>query len=213
MTYQKLFNLATKSIPVALFTSSENSTLKDEELISKYRFSHDNSYLGELFLRYIPYIYGVSLGALKNQREAEELTMTVYNKISSDLKRIEVKNFSTWLHQLVKSLCSIEVKKKSAGDGESKDILIEELTNNDQEIFINAGDSKDDKSTKIDTNNLRLAINTLNENQKICIDLFYIQNKSYQEVADITGFSINQVKTNIQNGKRLLKTYLENKGL
>jgi RNA polymerase sigma-70 factor (ECF subfamily) len=56
-----------------------------------------------------------------------------------------------------------------------------------------------------------LAIDTLNESQKICIDLFYIQNKSYQEVADITGYSLNQVKTNIQNGKRLLKTYIENK--
>jgi RNA polymerase sigma factor (sigma-70 family) len=196
---------------VPIFNSSENSGLKDEELISKYRFSHDNSYLGELFLRYVPYVYGVSLGTLKNQREAEELTLTVYNKISSDLKRIEVKNFSTWLHQLVKNLCSIEVKKKSAVEGESKNILIEELTHDDEGIYINA--SENSKSEKIDTNSLRLAINTLNENQKICIDLFYIQNKSYQEVADTTGFSINQVKTNIQNGKRLLKTYLENRGI
>lgn len=194
---------------MALFNSSENSGLKDEELISKYRFSHDNSYLGELFLRYIPYVYGVSLGTLKNQREAEELTLTVYNKISSDLKRIEVKNFNTWLYQLVKNLCNIEVKKKSAVEGESKNILIEELTHDDQGMYINA--TENTISEKIDTNSLRLAINTLNENQKICIDLFYIQNKSYQEVADSTGFSLNQVKTNIQNGKRLLKTYLENK--
>jgi RNA polymerase sigma factor (sigma-70 family) len=196
---------------VPIFNSSENSGLKDEELISKYRFSHDNSYLGELFLRYIPYVFGVSLGILKSQREAEELTMTVYNKISSDLKRVEVKNFSTWLHQLVKNLCNTEVKKKSAVEGESKNILIEELTNDDDGMYINAETSN--ASDKIDTNSLRLAINTLNENQKVCIDLFYIQNKSYQEVADVTGFSINQVKTNIQNGKRLLKTYLENKGI
>lgn len=194
-----------------IFNSSENSGLKDEELISKYRFSHDNSYLGELFLRYIPYVFGVSLSILKNQREAEELTMTVYNKISSDLKRVEVKNFSTWLHQLVKNLCNTEVRKKSAVEGESKNILIEELTHDDDGMYINTSESMS-SNEKIDTNSLRLAINTLNENQKICIDLFYIQNKSYQEVADITGFSINQVKTNIQNGKRLLKTYLENKG-
>ena len=194
-----------------IFNSNENSGLKDEELISKYRFSHDNSYLGELFLRYIPYIFGVSLSILKNQREAEELTMTVYNKISSDLKRVEVKNFSTWLHQLVKNLCNTEVRKKSSVEGESKNILIEELTHDDDGMFINTSNTLG-SNDKIDTNSLRLAINTLNENQKICIDLFYIQNKSYQEVAEITGFSINQVKTNIQNGKRLLKTYIENKG-
>jgi RNA polymerase sigma-70 factor (ECF subfamily) len=196
---------------VAVFGSKVNSGLTDEELISKYRFSHDNSYLGELFLRYLPNVFGVALGVLKNQKEAEDLTMTVFHKIASDLKRVEVKDFSTWLYQLTKSLCAIEAKKKNAGANDSKNILIDELASkDDNSLFISASE---DKNTKIDANNLRLAINTLNENQKVCIDYFYMQNKSYQEVAELTGFSVNQVKTNIQNGKRLLKTYLENRGL
>jgi len=196
---------------VAVFGSKINSSLSDEELISKYRFSHDNSYLGELFLRYLPYVFGVALGVLKNQKEAEDLTMTVFHKIASDLKRIEVKDFSPWLYMLTKNLCSIEFKKKNAGSNESKNILIEELASkDDSSLFINATETKE---VKIDANNLRLAINTLNESQKVCIDLFYMQNKSYQEVANATGFSLNQVKTNIQNGKRLLKTYIENRGL
>jgi len=196
---------------VAVFGSKINSSLTDEELISKYRFSHDNSYLGELFLRYLPCVFGVALGVLKNQKEAEDLTMTVFHKIASDLKRVEVKDFSVWLYQLTKSLCAIEAKKKNAGTNDSKNILIDELASkDDNSLFINASDGKE---SKIDANNLRLAINTLNENQKICIDLFYMQNKSYQEVAESTGFTVNQVKTNIQNGKRLLKTYLENRGL
>jgi RNA polymerase sigma factor (sigma-70 family) len=193
---------------VSIFKTNDNSALKDEDLINKYRFSHDTSYLGELFLRYLPYVYGVALNQLKSQKEAEDLTMTVFNKISSDLKRIEVKDFSGWLYTLVKNLCNTEVKKKTATEGESKLILMEELSSDSNDIFIN---TTEDKNIKFDSNNLRLAINTLNESQKICIDLFYMQNKSYQEVADISGFSINQVKTNIQNGKRLLKTYLDNK--
>lgn len=80
----------------------------------------------------------------------------------------------------------------------------------DNNLFINEVESKE---VKIDANNLRLGINTLNESQKVCIDLFYMQNKSYLEVAEATGFTLNQVKTNIQNGKRLLKTYLENRGV
>ena len=196
---------------MAVFGSKVNSALSDEELISKYRFSHDNSYLGELFLRYLPNVFGVALGVLKSQKEAEDLTMTVFHKIASDLKRVEVKEFSPWLYQLTKSLCTIEAKKKNAGVNDSKNILIDELASkDDNSLFINAAENKE---TKIDANNLRLAINTLNENQKVCIDLFYMQNKSYQEVAEATGFSVNQVKTNIQNGKRLLKTYLENRGL
>jgi RNA polymerase sigma-70 factor (ECF subfamily) len=196
---------------VAVFGSKVNSGLTDEELISKYRFSHDNTYLGELFLRYLPYVFGVALGVLKNQKDAEDLTMTVFHKIASDLKRIEVKDFSAWLYQLTKNLCLVESKKKRADTNDSKNILMDELAGkDDNNLFINAVESKE---VKIDANNLRLGINTLNESQKVCIDLFYMQNKSYQEVAEATGFTLNQVKTNIQNGKRLLKTYLENRGL
>lgn len=196
---------------MAVFGSKVNSGLTDEELISKYRFSHDNTYLGELFLRYLPYVFGVALGVLKNQKDAEDLTMTVFHKIASDLKRIEVKDFSAWLYQLTKNLCLVESKKKRADTNDSKNILMDELAGkDDNNLFINAVESKE---VKIDANNLRLGINTLNESQKVCIDLFYMQNKSYQEVAEATGFTLNQVKTNIQNGKRLLKTYLENRGL
>lgn len=193
---------------MAYFNSTTNSKLTDEELIKKYRFSHDNTYLGELFLRYTPYIFGVAIKNLKNQKEAEDLTLTIFNKISSDLKRIDVSDFSKLLYKLVKDLCEIEVKKKTATGEESKMILIEELTKETNDsLYINT----DKPKLSLDSNNLRLAIDTLNESQKTCIDLFYIQNKSYQEVADITGYSLNQVKTNIQNGKRLLKTYIENK--
>lgn len=192
---------------MSIFNKSDNSLLKDEDLITKYRFSHDNTYLGELYLRYLPYVYGVALNQLKSQTEAEELSMTVFNKISSDLKRIEVRQFSEWLYKLVLDLCNIEVRKKTAGKGESKQILIEELSDEKNDLYINTEDG-----AKLDANSLRLAINTLHESQKVCIDLFYIQNRSYQEVAEMTGYTINQVKTNIQNGKRLLKSYLEIKG-
>lgn len=193
---------------MAYFNSTTNSKLTDEELIKKYRFSHDKTYLGELFLRYTPYIFGVAIKNLKSQKEAEDVTLTIFNKISSDLKRIDVTDFSKLLYQLVKELCEIEVKKKNATGEESKMILIDELTKESEDnLYINS----DKPKLSLDANNLRLAIDTLNESQKTCIDLFYVQNKSYQEVADITGYSLNQVKTNIQNGKRLLKTYVEKK--
>ena len=194
---------------MAYFYSSSNSSLSDEELIKKYRFSHDAAYIGELFLRYTPYVFGVAVKNLKSQREAEELTLTVFNKISSDLKRIDVTSFSEWLHNLVVNMCNLENKKKLASPEGSKMILIDELTEENKDLFINVNDS----NSKIDFENLRLAIDTLNEGQKQCIDLFYVKNKSYQEVAEATGFTINQVKTNIQNGKRLLKTYIENRNL
>jgi RNA polymerase sigma-70 factor (ECF subfamily) len=54
-------------------------------------------------------------------------------------------------------------------------------------------------------------LQTLNNDQKICVELFYLKEKSYQQVADETNFSINNVKSFIQNGKRNLKNCIETK--
>jgi RNA polymerase sigma-70 factor (ECF subfamily) len=50
----------------------------------------------------------------------------------------------------------------------------------------------------------------LKKEQKQCIELFYLKEKSYVEVAEITGYDLNQVKSYIQNGKRNLKIWMDN---
>ena len=54
-------------------------------------------------------------------------------------------------------------------------------------------------------------IKGLNQEQKLCVELFFLQEKSYQEVTELTSFSMNNVKSYIQNGKRNLKICIENK--
>jgi RNA polymerase sigma-70 factor (ECF subfamily) len=45
--------------------------------------------------------------------------------------------------------------------------------------------------------------------QKQSVDLFYLKEKCYKEIAELTGFTLNEVKSYIQNGKRNLKICLE----
>ena len=51
----------------------------------------------------------------------------------------------------------------------------------------------------------------LSEEQKQCVTLFYLEKKSYQDIADETGYTTLQVKSYIQNGKRNLKNLVEKK--
>lgn len=68
-------------------------------------------------------------------------------------------------------------------------------------------DDAADKETTF--KNLEEAIKILKDEQRICIELFYLQEKSYKEVSDLTGLSLLNVKSHIQNGKRNLKIILE----
>ncbi|MNY44876.1 RNA polymerase sigma factor [compost metagenome] len=56
---------------------------------------------------------------------------------------------------------------------------------------------------------LEKAIQHLKDEQRICIELFYLKDKSYQEISDELNIPLNTVKSSIQNGKRNLKIWME----
>ena len=58
---------------------------------------------------------------------------------------------------------------------------------------------------------MEVSLKELNAEQQQCVTLFYLQKKSYQEVSEETGYSMLQVKSFIQNGKRNLKILIEKK--
>ncbi|HRD43059.1 MAG TPA: sigma factor-like helix-turn-helix DNA-binding protein, partial [Ferruginibacter sp.] len=57
-------------------------------------------------------------------------------------------------------------------------------------------------------NQLNRALEQLNEEQKLCVTLFYLKKQTYQQIAESSGFTLMQVKSFIQNGKRNLKLQL-----
>src|SRR5688572_5448651 len=58
---------------------------------------------------------------------------------------------------------------------------------------------------------METSLKQLNPEQQQCVTLFYLEKKSYQEISSSTGFSMMQVKSYIQNGKRNLKLLIEKK--
>lgn len=58
---------------------------------------------------------------------------------------------------------------------------------------------------------MEAGLKELNREQQQCVTLFYLEKKSYQEITEQTGFSMLQVKSYIQNGKRNLKIWIERK--
>ena len=172
------------------------------ELVLLYKQTHDSTYVGELFQRYTHLITTIAHSYFNNEQDTEDAVMDVFEILLKDLKDHEIKNFSAWLYSVVKNHC---LKKKNK--------LKYELVNNEDQGFdsIKFMESDTDtdllikKEAEIQLNNLDEALTKLTEEQKICIDLFYIKSKSYVEVSEITGYSIKQVKSYIQNGKRNLK--------
>ncbi len=88
-----------------------------------------------------------------------------------------------------------------------------DLTENTSSVFTDK--EHEEKLLHIEKNNtielMNNALQELGEEQRRCLESFYLEKKSYQEIADQSGFSMLQVKSYIQNGKRNLKIIIDKK--
>ncbi len=185
---------------IRFFWSKKETKLSDQELIEQYRKSGNSWYAGELFRRYTQLITAVSYNYLQNKVETEDAVMEVFEIILRDLQHHEVNNFKTWVYSVTKHHC---LKKLRKGSMETMDV--EQALRN-----IPADETQKLDAIRLEEHleNLEKAVSELSQEQKQCIELFYLKQKSYKEVSKETGYSVNEVKSYIQNGKRNLKGLL-----
>ena len=131
---------------------------------------------------------------LKNQAEAEDAVMEIFEKLHLDLKKGEIGYFKAWLYAVARNHCLMKLRK--AG-------LIVEFPEDLPPIAAEESDFDPEKEASLQQ--LEQALPLLKAEQRTCIDLFYLQEQSYKQVAAETGFTLNEVKTHIQNGKANLK--------
>ena len=95
--------------------------------------------------------------------------------------------------------------------GEKENVKIEDINQNFEVKFMENEQYERHYIEDINKEQIVHALNSLNDSQKICIDQFYLQKKSYQEIVLHTGYDIKKVKSCIQNGKRNLKLFFNQK--
>jgi len=176
--------------------ASKNNS--DLELVTLFKESGNNSYFGELFKRYSHLVFGVCMKYFKDEDDSKDAVMQIFEKLPEDLKRHKITNFKGWLHSVAKNHCLMELRTKAARHEKDNELV------KDFEIFMEY-DSELHLEKEQELVNLEEAIKKLKEEQKVCIELFYLQEKSYLEVVKVTGYDMNKVKSCIQNGKRNLK--------
>lgn len=175
----------------------------DAQLINNFLESGDNVFIGELYKRYGHLVLGLCIKYLKDKDEAEDAVMTIFGQLLNDLKKHKVEYFKSWLYTYSKNFCLMQLRKK-------QNQLKKELDVKENEIFLmdyNNIEHLNEKEQQISL--MQSALNDLNKDQKMCLELFYLNNKSYTEIVTITGYNNNEVKSHIQNGKRNLKIKME----
>lgn len=185
--------------------SAKKIIKEDEVLITLYKESGDLTYLGDLYERYMHLVFGVCLKYLRDKEESKDMTMQIFEKLGIELKKQEVRNFKSWLHVLTKNECLMLIRTAKYKSSKEAFEINEEVAMENSYILHHNGEEGLEKNIQA----LEKAIQILPSEQKACVKLFYIEQKCYKEITEMTGYDLNKVKSYIQNGKRNLKIHLQ----
>jgi RNA polymerase sigma factor (sigma-70 family) len=178
--------------------------ISDQELLENFYTTHDAEWLGILLPRYTLLLLGVCMKYLKNEEEARDCVQQIFLKVITELRKYKVEYFKSWLYMVAKNHCLMKIRDSH---GKIPVELTERNMQGAEELPDKQSLLQDDQAIEL----MEEALRELSPEQRQCVTLFYLQKKSYQEISEETRFTMMQVKSYIQNGKRNLKLMIEKK--
>lgn len=184
-----------------MFLGKPLSDLTDQELILYYKESGEKKAVGELYKRYASLVYGACLKYLKERDAAKDAVMQLFEKLFSTLLTHDVTHFKSWLYVSARNHCLMQLRSRKGKNTEEISPFFME----------NGSMEHPEEAHELEGNlsKLEKCMETLNTEQKKCVQMFFLQEKCYQEVSEQTGYDMGKVKSYIQNGKRNLKICME----
>lgn len=176
--------------------------MTDQELLTHFYADNDLQWIGLLLERYTLLLLGVCMKYLKHEEEAKDSVQQIFLKVLTEVPKYKIDYFKSWLYMVAKNHCLMKLRAK--GTHTTKDITSDNIPASES----NRHEAIESERTY---SLLEEAIHDLNEEQRQCVLLFFVEKKSYAEISEQTGYTVLQVKSFLQNGKRNLKLILERK--
>ncbi|MCR5888130.1 sigma-70 family RNA polymerase sigma factor [Hymenobacter sp. J193] len=194
--------------------SKSPTELSDEELLLRYRQHGDVQDVGMLYDRHLTAVFAICRRYLRPDEDAQDAVMQLFEQLVEKLRRHEVDNFTAWLHTTARNYCLMVLRARQRTSPEGGGPLILHFPDaTDMESaagrHLPPDDPDEAASTEARLRYLEHALTELPDGQRQCLEMFYLQQKCYRDIADATGYDLSLVKSYLQNGKRNLKRMLE----
>lgn len=151
----------------------------------------------QYYEKYLNEIYGYILTRVQyDQQLAEDLVSEIFMKALEkfDTFSEETGTFKSWIYKIAKNHLIDFFRSNS----KKTTVQIEEVSN----ILTDKTNPKDNTITKVEKEELLIALEELPENKRELVTLKYIMGYSYKEIADITGNDENNIRV---SAHRVLK--------
>lgn len=173
----------------------------DQEIINNVLAGAIAAY-SELVDRYSNMVFTLAYNIVLNREDAEEIAQDVFVKVSTSLRSFKQESkFATWLYRIVVNTALNKKKLRKLAiidiDGEP----IEDLT---ADYALPLYENKNMHQF------VQHAVSTLPGNERICITMFYLNELSVNEIGELTGITIANIKVLLHRGRKHLYDALNN---
>ncbi|GGG97415.1 DNA-directed RNA polymerase sigma-70 factor [Parapedobacter pyrenivorans] len=183
------------------FSKSKKNVDDDDILLRRYRDTGDLAALGELFDVHAEMVYYVCMRYLQDSERSKDAVMQIFEELIGKVNKQEIQKFGSWLYVLSRNHCLMQLRSEKNRQQISIDEFVE------FPLSVHPEDDAGEKEQLLTV--LERCMERLPEKQKRSVDLFFLNEKCYKEIVDMTGYSLKEVKSYIQNGKRNLKLCME----
>jgi RNA polymerase sigma factor (sigma-70 family) len=178
----------------------------NDQIIINQIIEGDAKAFSELVNRYKDLVYTLALRMLKNREEAEEVSQDTFIKVYRSLHKFKGDSkFSTWIYKVAYNSCLDRIKKNRKY---LNDVEINEFTEHQVKTVDNAFESlvEEERNQLIQE-----CLGLLPSEDSFLLTLYYFEEQSLEEIANIVGLTANNVKVKLFRGRKKLTTILRDR--
>lgn len=147
--------------------------------------------------RYSRSVFSLIVKIVGNREDAEELTQDVFLKVFRSLQSFQGNSlFSTWLYRVAYNTAISASRKKKYEWLAFEESMIENVPENEMNDDVEQLDKEEQISR------LEKAIEQISPDERALVTLFYMHEKSIDEIVKITGLSTSNVKTKLHRVRK-----------
>jgi len=180
-------------------TAPGETSLSDEVLARKAGQGGDSDCFAELFTRHRKRVFYACRSFFSDSQAAEDATQETFLRAYRNIRSYQEGDFSGWLMRIARNVCIDEWRRRRP------ETAVDEIELTNRAAPMPADSSFETRQT---VERLWKEIRALPREQRQCLEL-KVEGFSYEETAARTGFTVNAVKSNLQNGRRMLWKKLE----
>lgn len=154
--------------------------------------------------RYKDLVFSIARRVCSNAEDAEEVAQDAFLKVFQALDKFKQESkFSTWLYRIVVNTAISSTRKKKMAMSSLNETLIENYTEDEVQESL-SGFNSDEKSLYV-----KKAMQQLHPQDCLLLNMFYTDELSIEEIADVSGLSQANVKVRLHRIRKKLYVLLD----